>query len=394
MTAHRTFYEWARREPQRPAVIVPGAVTLTARELLARVNAVSHALRELGLSSGDAVAAVLRNGPEYVELSLATAQVGMYLVPVNWHLAPPEIAYILRDSGAKVVVAEAAVAATVPADALPRHRFTVHGTAEGWSPYGSLGANSATGDPPGRQAGMTMGYTSGTTGRPKGVRVALPDIDPETMIGEFMIPFFAAYGVRSGDGVHLVCSPLYHAAPAGHAMAFLHLGNTLVLDEGFDAQRFLQYVERYRVTSTHMVPTHFHRLLRLPDETRTSRDMSSLEAVIHAGAPCPVETKQQMFDWLGPIIWEYLASTEGMVSRVTPAEWLARPGTVGRPVDGATVKIITEDGGEAGPGEPGTVGTPAAATVRRARDLSPIFRTASGEGPMNAMWQSWRISAK
>ena len=300
------------------------------------------------------IAAATRNGHEYLELLLAAGQVGVVVVPVNWHLAVSEILYIIGDSGAKLVVAAAEQARELPLAELPLHRYVIDGAAAGWLPYSQLGAAEPATEPADCRAGGMMLYTSGTTGHPKGVHTALPAADPQAMAS-----FFAAiprdYGIAAGEGVHLVCSPLYHAASGSHALAFLHAGHTLVIQSRFDAESVLRDIERYRVTTVHLVPTHFHRLLRLPEEERARYDLSSLQAVIHAGAPCPVPIKKQMLDWLGPIIWEYLGSTEGSASRVSPQEWLARPGTVGRPLPGLTVKILGPDGDEAPAGEPGTI---------------------------------------
>jgi long-chain acyl-CoA synthetase len=152
-----------------------------------------------------------------------------------------------------------------------------------------------------------------------------------------------------------VCSPLYHAAPGGHALGFLHAGHTVVIQPRFDPESVLRDIERYRVTTSHLVPTHFLRLLRLPGQIRGRYDLSSLEALIHAGAPCPVQVKQQMLDWLGPVVWEYLGSTEGSVTRVSPQEWIAKPGTVGRPLPGLTVRILGPDGAEQPRGEAGMI---------------------------------------
>ncbi|MFG1959365.1 AMP-binding protein [Nonomuraea sp. NPDC049028] len=358
-TAPIGFYEIAAADPGRVAIIDPDGSALTSGELLARVNRVSRALRSHGLTAGDAVAVAVHNGHEYLELSLALGQVGMFLVPVNWRLAPAEMRYIIHDSGAKVVVMDAEQAATLPPESLPEHRFVVGGAVDGWRPYPELGAGEPSDAPPQRRLGSVMGYTSGTTGSPKGVRFALPDILPEAAITSYAA-FVSRYEVTVAEGAHLVCSPIYHAAPGGHASGFLHLGHTVVLQDRFDAEGVLRAVEQYRVTSVHMVPTHFHRLLRLPEEVRSAYDLSSLEAVIHAGAPCPVPIKQQMMEWLGPRVWEYLGSTEGSVSLVSPREWLRKPGTVGRPVPNTDVKILDEDGKEVPVGEAGTIyfGTP------------------------------------
>ncbi len=346
--------EVARRHPDRPAVVTPDGEVIGFGALGARVNAVSHHLRALGLGEGDVVAAVVPNGPEYLELVLATAQVGMYFVPVNRHLSPPEVAFIVGDSGARVLVADAGTAAELPAEVLPRHRFTVGGTAAGWRPYAELGAGHPPSAPEDRTAGQVMAYTSGTTGRPKGVRRALPGVPPEAALTRAQ-GLILRYGARPGTGVHLVCSPLYHAAPGSHAVGFLHLGHTVVIERSFDAETFLRDVEAHRVTSTHMVPTHFHRILALPEATRRRHDTSSLRIVAHAGAPCPVDVKRRMLEEWGPVLWEYLGSTEGVVTLVSPQEWPAKPGTVGRPLPGMVVSIVGDDGAEAAAGEPGTI---------------------------------------
>ena len=349
------FYSVAAAHPDRTALIGPEGSTVSFGALLRRVNALSRAFRALGLGAGDAVAGVLHNGREFIELLLATGQAGMYFVPVNHRLAVDEVAYILRDSGAGIVVADADAAGGLPLDALPSFRFAVHGTVEGWAPFADLGDDQSTDPPPFRRSGTLMGYTSGTTGRPKGVRVRLRDWSPEQYAGMLVSNVVEAYGLAPGEGVHLVCSPLYHSAPGSHALAFLHAGHTLLIHYGFDAATMLRDVEAYRVTSTHMVPTHFHRLLGLPDDVRTRADVSSLEAVVHAGAPCPVPVKHRMIDWLGPIVWEYLGSTEGTLTRVSSPEWLTRPGTVGRPLPGLTVKVLDDGGREVPRGESGTL---------------------------------------
>ncbi|SEP19506.1 AMP-binding protein [Trujillonella endophytica] len=344
----------AARDPGRPAIVTPAGAVLSFGALDARVNAISHHLRALGLGTGDVVAAVVPNGAEYVELVLATAQVGMYLVPVNRHLAPPEIAFVVADSGAQVLVAGAGSVPGLPADALPRHRFTIGGAPAGCRPYAELGAGYPSSAPEGRTAGAVMAYTSGTTGRPKGVRRNLPGVPPEAALTRAQ-GLLLRYGARPGRGVHLVCSPMYHAAPGSHAVGFLHLGHTLVVQDSFDAETFLRDVAEHGVRSTHMVPTHFHRLLALPEATRRRYDTSTLKIVAHAGAPCPVDVKRRMLEEWGPVLWEYLGSTEGVVTLVSPQEWPAKPGTVGRPLPGTVVRIVRDDGTEAAAGEPGTI---------------------------------------
>jgi long-chain acyl-CoA synthetase len=198
-----------------------------------------------------------------------------------------------------------------------------------------------------------MLYTSGTTGRPKGVRRRLLDLTPEEVYPIMMRKLWRHYGLPR-DGVHLVCSQLYHSAPYGHAMMALQFGHAIVAPERFDAAGTLRLIERHRVTNAFMVPTMFHRLLAVPD--RESYDLSSLTHLYHGAAPCPPATKKAMIDWLGPVLWEYYGSTEAAVATmVSSREWLARPGTVGRALDGMAFTIVGEDGGEVPPGEPGTV---------------------------------------
>jgi long-chain acyl-CoA synthetase len=238
---------------------------------------------------------------------------------------------------------------------LPAARYTIGAPVPGWRNFDELGSTEVAWAPLQRFAGAIMGYTSGTTGRPKGVQRALADISPEEALS-LSFPFMRKFGFQVGLGPHLVCSPLYHAAPAGFATTCLHLGHTVVLHERFTAEGVLADVGRFQIASTHMVPTHFHRLLRLPQPVRDEADVSSLKVVLHAGAPCSVATKRQMIDWFGPIVWEYLGSTEGPVSVIAPEEWLAHPGSVGRP---ASILLLGDDGEPVGIGEAGTIYFPA-----------------------------------
>jgi long-chain acyl-CoA synthetase len=199
-----------------------------------------------------------------------------------------------------------------------------------------------------------MLYTSGTTGRPKGVRRPLPGVDPEAAAGQ-LAGLAMLFGLRPGADVHLAAAPLYHSAPLAFATAALHLGHTVVLMDRWDAVRSLELIERWQVTSSLMVPTMFHRLLGLPAEDRDRFDTSSLRHVVHAGAPCPLDVKRAMLDWWGPAIYEFYAATEGGGTLVRPEEWLERPGTVGRPWPGAEIAVLDDDGRPCPPGHPGSV---------------------------------------
>jgi long-chain acyl-CoA synthetase len=352
------FWRVAATAPDHVALVTPDGTPVRAGELLARANRLVHAFRARGLSVGDAIAVVLPNGAPMVELYLAATQAGWYLVPINHHLTAPEIAYILQDSGAKALVADArfpvsraaAAEAGLPAGA----RFAV-GAVDGFAPYAALGADASDATPDARTAGAVMNYTSGTTGRPKGVRRRLLPLEPEGM-ASMVSMLLAMFGIEfGGDGVHLVGSPLYHTAPLVFAGVSLHVGHTAVLLDKWLPEDSLAVIERHRVTTTHMVPTQFHRLLALPEAVRTRYRHDSLRHVIHAAAPCPVDVKRRMLEWWGPVIYEYYAASEGGGTIVGPEEWLRYPGTVGRPWPGAEIRILDDGGRTLPPGEPGTV---------------------------------------
>jgi long-chain acyl-CoA synthetase len=294
-----------------------------------------------------------------IELYLAATQAGWYLVPINHHLTAPEIAYIVDDSGAKVLVADErfGAASRAAADEIgfpAAARFAV-GDIPGFQPYASLTADASSDTPAERTAGAVMNYTSGTTGRPKGVRRRLMPVEPETM-ASMVSMLLAMFGIEfGGDGVHLVGSPLYHTAPLVFAGVSMHVGHTLVLMDKWTPEDSLALMALHRVTTSHMVPTQFHRLLALPDDVKRRYDLSSLRHMIHAAAPCPVDVKRRMLAWWGPVIYEYYAASEGGGTIVTPDEWLRYPGTVGRPWPGSEVRILDDDGAMRATGEPGTV---------------------------------------
>jgi long-chain acyl-CoA synthetase len=363
-TAHAPvgFWSFAVADPDRIAVITAHGEQVTAGELLAEVNRLTHGLRAHGLSRGDAVAAVLPNCREYLVLYLACLQAGLYMVPVNTHLLGPEIAYIVANSDSKVFVAHESFADVCEGAAAElgfpaADRFSV-GTVAAFRPLRELIAGFPGSTPPERRIGSPMGYTSGTTGRPKGVRRLLPDVEPEA-VPHSLIAAVAPFELVPGRGVHLVVSPLYHGGPLTWAGGSLHLGHTLVLMDlksKWDAERTLKLIEKFRVTSVHMVPTQFGRLLKLPDDVRGKYDLSSLTHAVHAAAPCPVEIKRKMLDWWGPVIHEYYGSTEAGGTRALADEWLKRPGTVGYPYPGVEIAIFDDDGNRiTAPGQVGTV---------------------------------------
>jgi len=353
------FWERARESPGWLAVIEPDGTEHRAGDLLRRVNQLVHALRARGLRAGDGIAALVPNGIVPQELCLAALQAGWYYTPINWHFTAAEIAYIVKDSEAKAFFvherfAEAGVAAA-DAAGLPASGMFGYGSVPGFTNVADLLAGQPTTLPDDRTAGAAMHYTSGTTGRPKGVRRALTGLDPDVSADLLtgLLQFFGITG--SSPNVHLVTSPNYHTAVTMFGGTALNFGHTLVCMDAWDAEQALALVERYRVTNTHMVPTQFKRMLSLPEDVRAAYDVSSMRWLIHAAAPCPVPIKRAMLDWWGPCIYEYYAATEGGGTIVTPEEWLERPGTVGKPWPMSEVMVVGDDGDPCPPGVPGTV---------------------------------------
>jgi len=346
----------AAATPDKAAVIMAGAGTTTYAELDAAANRLAHLLYELGLRPGDHIAFMLDNRPEFFVCAWAAQRSSLYYTPVSTRLLAGELGYILDNCEAQVFIAAAAFAevATTAVDGLPRLRLclALDGDIPGFYDYRELvDAHPAT--PLARELeGEAMLYSSGTTGRPKGIRRQLTEAalgsDPQRV----RLPVL--YGMDA-DTVYLSPAPLYHAAPLGFCMSLLRLGATLVVLERFDPEHALQLIERHRVTHTQLVPTMFIRLLKLPERVRTRYDLSSMRGVVHAAAPCPVEVKRRIIDWWGPIVHEYYAGTEanGFVT-CDSAQWLAHEGTVGHAVVGE-VHILDENGDERPVGDTGTV---------------------------------------
>jgi long-chain acyl-CoA synthetase len=363
-----TFWTRASQQPGHVALIDDSGRTIRAGDLLASANQVVHGLRALGLRPGDVVAAVLPNCPASYEILLAVQQAGWYLVPINFHLIRPEIAYILQDCEARVLIFHhqfaATCAAAVREAGLPADRVFVVGaersddpdSGTGFQPYSALKAGQPTALPDDRSLGGIMNYTSGTTGRPKGVRRALAGTPPEESdLGAALVTGYRV-DPDATDDVHLLACPWYHTAPLVMSMPSLHLGHTVVIMDRFDAARCLDLVERHRVTLTHMVPTQFVRLLALPEEVRQQADVSSLRHVIHGAAPCSPDVKRRMIDWWGTVLDEYYASTEGVGGTIIFSdEWLAKPGSVGKPRTNNQIVILDDDGTVLPPGQVGTI---------------------------------------
>jgi long-chain acyl-CoA synthetase len=342
---------WAQQQPDRPAIISPHG-TRTFAELNAKCNQLVRALRRRGVERGDSVALISGNLPEFSEVSFGTQRGGLRLTPVNWHLTGEEAGYVVDNCEAKALIADArhGEVAQVAAAAAPGVivRLAIGGDVEGFESYEDALAVEDDSDLDDAESGTTMLYTSGTTGRPKGVN------RPAAVRQVGMIaPIF---GYVPGEDLNLCTGPLYHAAP----LAFSHLiplmsGVGIVTMERWDPEEALRLIQDHKVTHTHMVPTMFVQLLKLPPEVRDRYDISSLRHVLHGAAPCPVHVKRALIEWLGPVVFEYYAATEGTGTMVDSTTWLTRPGTVGKVVPDGQVKIGDEDGNELPRTEIGTV---------------------------------------
>lgn len=353
------FWNFAQRSPEKLALVDPDERQWTRGELFAESNRIAHGLRALGLGTGDCVAVVLENCAEFFQIHLAITQIGLYMTPINNHLTGPEIAYIVKDSGAKVFIGserfgDVCRAARAAVD-LPDDRCFSVGHVEGFLPLAALKSGRPATLPAERTAGQVMNYTSGTTGKPKGVRRGLAPISPD-LVATLTTGFLGMFGLKpEDDNVHICGSPLYHTAVLVFSSSSLHLGHSVVLMDKWEPEEMLRLISTYHVTQSHMVPTQFNRLLKLPEEVRRKYDVSSLRAMIHAAAPCPIETKWKMLEWWGDSIYEYYAATEGGGTLVTPQEWRERPGTVGRAWPNADVKIYDDKQQELGTNQVGTI---------------------------------------
>ena len=343
----------------KPAVILhPSGTVITFDDLEARANRLAHRFRQAGLREGDTVAILMENNEHIHAAMWAARRSGLYYVPINTHLTPAEAAYIIDNSSAKAIIGSAALTETCKhldehlPGGLPGLLMIADGDLEGWQRYPECVADKPDTPIDDEREGDLLQYSSGTTGRPKGIKRELPHASPaespgmmSALVGFWMTP----------ESIYLSPAPLYHTAPSVWSMSAQAGGITIVVMEKFDPEGTLDAIQRYRVTHGQFVPAMFTRMLKLPQAVRDSYDLSSLQRVMHAAAPCPVEIKKQMMDWWGPIIDEYYASSEAIGSTLISAEdWLAHPGSVGKPMLGG-VHILGRDGAELSPGEPGEI---------------------------------------
>lgn len=342
---------WADHQPHKAAVIDPDGRTRSFAEVNANANRIVRLLRNAGLKAGDAVALCMSNRGEFLEIQAATLRGGFRITPINWHLTTDEIAYILNDCEAQVLFGEARIAACGPAAAEApglKLKISVGGAIDGFTDYAAALAGLDGSDIADPSLGNQMLYTSGTTGRPKGVFRATPVVTPQAM--------FALRGYDE-KSVQLCAGPAYHAAPlAFDVRAAMGAGATLVFLDKWDSEHTLRTIAERKVTHMHLVPIMFQRLLALSPEVRARHDISSVKYIVHGAAPCPPEVKYAMIEWFGPVISEYYAGSEGGAGfMINSEEWLKKPGSVGKKPELLGSKILDEQGNECPPNVSGTI---------------------------------------
>ena len=339
----------AEDHPDLPAIAAsPSGTVLTFAELAGRAHQLVHAVRDAGLGAGAVVAYALPNDVDMVLWQLAAQESGLRTVALNPGLSAMEMRSIVDHAGAAGIVLHerfadrAGALAAVPS---VRLRVAAGGAVDGFVPQHDLVAAFPTTTPPDRRLGGALTYSSGTTGLPKAVDRPLPDIDPSAA-ADLTKSFGHAFQFQPLRGVHLVSAGMHHGGCQSFYHGALNVGQALVIQGRFDPEDALRLIEQHRVTTAYMVPTQFVRFLKLPHEVRERYDHSSLECVVHAAAPCPIEIKRQMLDWWGPVIWETYGGMEGAATIAKPYRWLEKPGTVGRAVRGMKVTILDDDGNE------------------------------------------------
>ena len=378
----------AAASPDKPAVIMAatGAV-LTYRQLDEQSNQLAHLLHQAGLRPGDHIAFMLENRPEYLPIAWAAQRSGLYYTAISSRLTAEELAYVVADCEAKVFITSApyadVAAAIIASTPDVQLRLVLGGRIDAHEPYEEAVADQPVTPLAEELEGSDMLYSSGTTGRPKGVKPALPLTPAGTP--NLMVALCQGLFAMDAETVYLSPAPLYHAAPLRFCMTVQRLGGTVVVMDHFDPAGALALIEQHHVTHSQWVPTMFIRMLKLPDEERLGHDVSSLRVAIHAAAPCPAEVKERMIEWWGPVLEEYYAGTEGNgFVYCNSVDWLAHRGTVGKAITG-TVHICDEDGAELGVGEPGTIWFEGGNTFEYHNDAA---KTASSRDPKGRGWST------
>jgi long-chain acyl-CoA synthetase len=345
----------AKTSPDKPAVIVAetGAVT-TYGELDAASNRAAQLFRAKGLQIGDVVAFMVENDPRFYEMLWGAQRSGLHFVCISTRLTVDETDYILENSSAKMLVVSATLGATANALETRVDRYSLGGPLLGYGSWEDAVAAMPAMPISDERGGWSMLYSSGTTGRPKGVKIALPEVTDIDAPTSLMMLIAAIFKVTA-DTVYLSPAPLYHAAPLGWTMTVQRIGGTIVLMKKFDPEAVLAHIETYRVTTGQFVPTHFVRMLKLPVEVQTRYDLSALSCAVHAAAPCPVPVKEAMINWWGPVLEEYYAGSEGNgMTYIGSGDWMAHKGSVGKAIFGV-VHVCDDDGNDVPQGEEGLI---------------------------------------
>jgi long-chain acyl-CoA synthetase len=377
----------AKKTPDKPAIIM--ATTgerITFRELDERSNQGAQLFRKLGLKPGDGIAIFMENNIRFLEVCWAAQRSGLYFTAVSSRLTAGEVEYIVKDANAKALITSNGLSkvASEVAPLIPGVKLLmVGGTIPGYESYEKSAAEMPKTPIADEIAGAAMLYSSGTTGRPKGVRQPLPGtpIDaPAPLLGLVTM----LYGINA-DSIYLTPAPLYHSAPLHYSMTLHRLGSTVVVMEHFDAEDSLRVIEKYKCSASQWVPTMFVRMLKLPDEVRLKYDVSSMKSAIHAAAPCPIEVKRKMIEWWGPVLHEYYAGTEGNgMCYTNSTDWLAHPGTVGKSLL-SPIHICDDEGNELPVGEEGTIYFASAAQFSYHNDPK---KTAESRHPKHPEWST------
>lgn len=355
MAAFGEYYPGAHRDSERPAIIDTGSGEVVSYARLdAQAGQIAAYFRSRGLAAGDTVTLCLENSAGYLALVWGAHYAGLRYVPTNPASTADELTYIATDSGSRLVLVSTAVHERVAGELLLSADVDVQVVAPTTTGLAELVGAHEPEPPAGAVEGVCMFYSSGTTGRPKGIRTPLQGRPLGAQPSLLVALLTNLFGFKASS-VYLSPAPLYHAAPLGYVRAVGELGATAVIMPRFDAAATLDAIATHRVTHTQMVPTMFSRLLALPEEVRRAAELGDLQCVVHAAAPCPVSVKQAMIDWLGPIVHEYYSGSEGVgFVYCSPQDWLARPGTVGRSLLGP-IHILDPLGGELPVGSRGKI---------------------------------------
>ena len=382
--------KYAQATPDHPAYVMASTgKVVTHRELEERANQLVHLLRSVGLRRGDHFALYMENNDRFIEVCSAGERSGLYYTPANSYLKAEELAYIVNNSESQVLITSRArrEVAMEAAPMCPNVKLflIVDGTGDDgpFRDYATETARFPVTPVADENLGIAMLYSSGTTGRPKGILRPMPEARPDEPL-----PLWAfldnLWHYREGM-IYLSPAPLYHSAPQAAVGLTIRRGGTVIVMEHFDPEEYLALVERHRVTHSQLVPTMFSRMLKLPDEVRTRYDLSSLEIAIHAAAPCPVPVKEQMIEWWGPIIHEYYGATEGLgFAACDSAEWLAHRGTVGRIVLG-DLHVLDDDMKPVKKGESGTLWFSSGGAFTYFNDPEKTRESSSADGTMTTV---------